>query len=157
MTHDRHTVRYAHGNRELLFNERNCQSFLLEQQQIRFDPIHNFWCQALSRLIDDDQSGVSHHCSAQSWHLLISAKDAYRGETVKALIVLKEEFRQTTLEKDICDWAQGEMTTYKAPKRIEFVQSLPKSGSGKFLWRELQDLESQKNPLKRLSQVPSSS
>jgi fatty-acyl-CoA synthase len=89
--------------------------------------------------------------------LLISAKDAYRGETVKALIVLKEEFRQTTLEKDISDWAQGEMTTYKAPKRIEFVQSLPKSGSGKFLWRELQDLESQKNPLKRLSQVPSSS
>ena len=80
---------------------------------------------------------------------VISAKDAYRGETVKALIVLKEEFRQTTQEKDICDWAHGEMATYKAPKLIEFVQSLPKSGSGKILWRELQDLESQKNPLKR--------
>jgi hypothetical protein len=66
MIHDHNMVRYAYGNRELLLNERNCQCFLLEQQQIRFDPIHNFWCKALSRLIDDDQSGVNHQCSTQS-------------------------------------------------------------------------------------------
>ena len=45
---------------------------------------------------------------------------------VQALIVLKEECRQTTQEKDICDWAHGEMATHKAPNLIEFVQSLPK-------------------------------
>gem|GEM_PF-1952024 len=89
--------------------------------------------------------------------MLISVKDAYQGETVQVLIVLKEECRQTTQEKDICDWAHGEMATHKAPNLIEFVQSLPKSGFGKILWRELQDLESQKNPLKRKSQVPPSS
>jgi len=31
------------------------------------------------------------------------------------------------------------MAPYKAPRLVEFVTSLPKSGSGKILWRKLQE------------------
>ena len=76
---------------------------------------------------------------------VISTKDAYRGETVKALIVLKAEAKGRTKEEEIIHWCQQEMAAYKAPKLIEFVDNLPKSGSGKILWRQLQDVEISKN------------
>ena len=71
---------------------------------------------------------------------VISAHDAYRGETVKAVIVLRADARHTT-EKDICDWAHDNMAAYKAPRVVEFVDALPKSGSGKVMWRALQEKE----------------
>lgn len=37
------------------------------------------------------------------------------------------------------DWAREKMAVYKAPRRVEFVDALPKSGAGKILWRQLQD------------------
>jgi fatty-acyl-CoA synthase len=33
------------------------------------------------------------------------------------------------------------MAAYKIPRVVEFVESLPKSGSGKIMWRELQERE----------------
>jgi fatty-acyl-CoA synthase len=33
------------------------------------------------------------------------------------------------------------MAAYKVPKRVEFAESLPKSGSGKVMWRLLQERE----------------
>ena len=33
------------------------------------------------------------------------------------------------------------MAAYKVPRIVEFVESLPKSGSGKIQWRELQERE----------------
>ena len=61
---------------------------------------------------------------------IIGTKDAHRGETVKALIVLKESFKGKVTENDICDWAAEKMATYKAPKIVQFIETLPKSGSG---------------------------
>ena len=78
---------------------------------------------------------------------VISTKDAYRGETVKALIVLKADAKGKTKAEEIIHWCQQEMAAYKAPKLIEFVDTLPKSGSGKILWRQLQDVEISKNHL----------
>jgi len=72
---------------------------------------------------------------------VISAKDPYRGETVKALVVVKEQFKGQVKEGDIIEWAAKEMAIYKAPKLIEFKDHLPKSGSGKILWRQLQEEE----------------
>ncbi|WP_284616514.1 long-chain fatty acid--CoA ligase [Aquabacterium humicola] len=72
---------------------------------------------------------------------VISARDAYRGETVKAVIVLKPEARGKTTEQDIIDWAREHMAAYKAPRIVEFVDVLPKSGSGKVMWRLLQEKE----------------
>ena len=72
---------------------------------------------------------------------IIAARDAYRGETVKAVVVLRAEARGTVSEQDLIDWSRENMAAYKAPKRVEFVESLPKSGSGKVMWRLLQDQE----------------
>lgn len=41
-------------------------------------------------------------------------------------------------DKDIAKWAHGQMAVYKVPRVISFVDALPKSGSGKVLWRDLQ-------------------
>ena len=72
---------------------------------------------------------------------IISAQDAYRGETVKAVIVLRAEAKGMATPQDITDWARGHMAAYKVPKLVEFVDALPKSGSGKVMWRQLQERE----------------
>ena len=76
---------------------------------------------------------------------VIGARDARRGETVKALVVLKEGQRGQVSEADIMAWTHEHMAAYKSPRIIEFVDSLPKSGSGKILWRELQEQEMAKS------------
>ncbi|MEL4178067.1 long-chain fatty acid--CoA ligase [Roseateles sp. PN1] len=72
---------------------------------------------------------------------IIAAKDAYRGETVKAIVVLRAEARGNVSEEDIMAWAREHMALYKAPKQLAFADSLPKSGSGKVMWRLLQERE----------------
>lgn len=80
-------------------------------------------------------------CPAVQEACVISTKDAYRGESVKAVVVLKAEARGHTAEQDIIDWAREHMAAYKVPRVVEFVEALPKSGSGKVMWRLLQDQE----------------
>jgi len=70
---------------------------------------------------------------------VIAAADARRGETVKALVVLKPGHEAT--EQQIIDWAHAHMAAYKSPRIVQIVASLPKSGSGKVMWRELQERE----------------
>jgi fatty-acyl-CoA synthase len=72
---------------------------------------------------------------------VISTKDAYRGESVKAVVVLRETARGQTSEQDIVDWCRENMAVYKAPRVVQFVDVLPKSGSGKVMWRLLQEKE----------------
>ena len=78
-------------------------------------------------------------CPAVQEACIIGAKDAYRGETVKAVIVLRAEARGRTTEQDIIDWAREHMAAYKVPRIVQFVDALPKSGAGKVMWRLLQD------------------
>ncbi len=72
---------------------------------------------------------------------VIAAPDARRGETVKAVIALKPEHRGRVKAEDILAWAHGEMAAYKVPRIVEFVDALPRSGSGKIQWRALQEKE----------------
>ena len=72
---------------------------------------------------------------------VIAARDDRRGETVKALVVLKDGQQGQVSEQDIIAWAHEHMAAYKSPRIVEFVPALPKSGSGKILWRELQEKE----------------
>jgi len=74
---------------------------------------------------------------------VVGARDAYRGETVKAFIVLRKEKRRTT-SNDIIDWARERMAAFKVPRLIEFVDALPKTATGKILWRELQERENRR-------------
>lgn len=74
---------------------------------------------------------------------IIAAKDPKRGETVKALIVPKAGAAASA--EEIEAWSREHLASYKVPRIIEFVDSLPKSGSGKVLWRELQEQENRRS------------
>ena len=71
---------------------------------------------------------------------IIAAKDSYRGETVKAVVVLRATHKDIT-EQQIIDWCRENMAVYKVPRIVQFVPALPKSGSGKVMWRALQESE----------------
>jgi fatty-acyl-CoA synthase len=71
---------------------------------------------------------------------IIATKDSYRGESVKAVVVLRATHRETT-EQDMIDWCRANMAVYKVPRIVQFVDALPKSGSGKVMWRALQEAE----------------
>ena len=75
---------------------------------------------------------------------VIAARDAYRGGTVKAVVVLRAEARGSAKPEDVIAWAREHMAAYKVPKIVEFVDALPKSGSGKVMWRLLQDQEAKR-------------
>ena len=68
--------------------------------------------------------------------------DEYRGETVKAYVVLKEGEKAT--EKEIIEFCREKLAAYKAPKIVEFRDSLPKSAVGKILRKVLRDEEIKK-------------
>ena len=71
---------------------------------------------------------------------IIASPDARRGETVKLVAVLKEEFSSVTGE-EILSWSKTQMAAYKAPRVIEFTDALPRTASGKLMWRALQERE----------------
>lgn len=77
---------------------------------------------------------------------VIAARDAYRGETVKAVVVLRASHRGQLSEQDVIDWCREHMAVYKVPRIVEFAEALPKSGSGKVMWRSLQEAEARKSP-----------
>ena len=70
---------------------------------------------------------------------VIGSPDGYRGETVKALVVPRAG--AGVKPDEIIEWARGRMAAFKAPRIVELVQSLPKTATGKILWRELQEKE----------------
>jgi fatty-acyl-CoA synthase len=69
---------------------------------------------------------------------VVAAQDAYRGETVRAVIVRRAGHEQLTAE-ELMAWAREQMAAYKVPRIVDFVSALPKSGTGKILWRQLQE------------------
>ena len=69
----------------------------------------------------------------------IGIPDAYRGETVKAFVVLKEG--ETATAEDIMGFCQEKLAAYKSPKQVEFRRALPKSAVGKILRKVLRDEE----------------
>jgi fatty-acyl-CoA synthase len=71
---------------------------------------------------------------------VVAAGDARPGETVKAFVVLRDGYGDASAEA-IIEWARTRMAAYKVPRMIEFVASLPRSGTGKVQWRVLQQQE----------------
>ncbi len=61
--------------------------------------------------------------------------DPYRGETVKAWVVVKPG--QTLSEDEVKDWCRENLASYKVPSSVEFRDELPKTTVGKILRREL--------------------
>ena len=63
------------------------------------------------------------------------------GEQPKAYVVRKDN---SLTEQELLDYAKKELTGYKRPRKIEFVDELPKSNVGKILRKELRKLEEAK-------------
>jgi len=72
---------------------------------------------------------------------IIGTRDAHRGETVKAVVVLKAASRGKVSPEEIIGWCRSHMAAYKIPRVVELVDSLPKSATGKVQWRLLQERE----------------
>lgn len=68
--------------------------------------------------------------------------DPYRGETVKAYVVLKEGANVS--EKELNEFARKHLAAYKAPRLYEFRSELPKTAIGKILRRNLVEEEKKK-------------
>ena len=69
---------------------------------------------------------------------VVASRDSYRGESVKAFVVLRQSHIGITKEADIVAWAREHMAAYKYPRIVEFATALPRSASGKLMWRTLQ-------------------
>lgn len=76
---------------------------------------------------------------------IIATPDAHRGETVKAVIVPKDDAKSLTAE-EIQSWCRDRMAAYKVPRMVVFADALPKSATGKILWRVLQEQERATTP-----------
>jgi fatty-acyl-CoA synthase len=72
---------------------------------------------------------------------VIATRDPRRGESVKALIVLR--IGEHVTAEEIVSWARERMASYKVPRVIQFAASLPRTASGKVQWRLLQEEETQ--------------
>jgi long-chain acyl-CoA synthetase len=72
----------------------------------------------------------------------IGVKDPYRGETVKVFVVPKPG--ETLTEEEIISFCKARLAAYKVPKIVEIRDSLPKSGVGKILRKELRAEEEAK-------------
>jgi fatty-acyl-CoA synthase len=73
---------------------------------------------------------------------VVGARDAYRGETVKAFVVLKAG--NCVTKDEIVQWAREKMAAFKVPRLVEFVDELPRTATGKVFWRKLQEEENRK-------------
>jgi fatty-acyl-CoA synthase len=76
--------------------------------------------------------------------VIIAGRDARRGETVKAIVVLKPAARDRVTEADLVRWARDNMAAYKVPASFEFADALPKSATGKIMWRVLQEQQDER-------------
>jgi fatty-acyl-CoA synthase len=72
---------------------------------------------------------------------VIAARDARRGEVVKAVVVRRRGEQHQVSEAGLIEWARGQMAAYKCPRIVSFVERLPRAGTGKIDWRRLQEEE----------------
>lgn len=68
---------------------------------------------------------------------VVGVPDQYRGETVKAFVVLREG--QSVTPDEVIAFCKQRMAAYKYPRLVEVVDELPKTASGKVLRRELRN------------------
>jgi len=84
----------------------------------------------------------------------VGIPDEYRGESVKAFVVKREG--ATVTEVEIQAFCKERLAPYKAPKAVEFRETLPKSTVGKLLRRVLADEERAKTGTQTATGAPPS-
>jgi acetyl-CoA synthetase len=87
------------------------------------------------------ESALLEHPAVQE-AAVVGSPDVIRGTVVKAFVVLKPGYQPSeALIKDIQRYVKRVTAPYKYPRRIEFMESLPKTISGKIKRHELRELE----------------
>lgn len=74
---------------------------------------------------------------------VVGVPDAYRGETVKAFVTLKEGAGEV-LPETLIAFCKERMAAYKYPRQVEIVSEIPKTLTGKFLRRTLRERDAQR-------------
>jgi acyl-coenzyme A synthetase/AMP-(fatty) acid ligase len=83
---------------------------------------------------------IEHKAVAES--AVVSSPDETRGEVVKAFVILTPGFNASDeLKKELQDYVKSVTAPYKYPRKLEFVESLPKTVSGKIRRIELRERE----------------
>ncbi len=76
---------------------------------------------------------------------VVSAPDPNIGETIKAFVVLKPEYKDSNItERDVIDWAKERLAGYKYPRQVEFLNVLPRTSVGKIFRRKLRERDEKK-------------
>ena len=75
---------------------------------------------------------------------VIGVADAKLGESVKAVVVLKERMKET--ENEILEFCKQNLAAHAVPQSIEFVDELPRNPSGKILKRKLRERYGKEKP-----------
>ena len=70
---------------------------------------------------------------------VVGVPDPYRGETVKAVVAPKPEYKDSISEQEIIDFCKERLAAFKVPRTVAFLESLPKNAVGKILRRRLRD------------------
>jgi len=73
---------------------------------------------------------------------VVGKADSYRGETVKAVVVLNRtcpSLTQDEIRQELIDHCRRDLAAYKVPRILEFRESLPMSAAGKVLRRVLRE------------------
>ncbi|NHJ21248.1 MAG: long-chain fatty acid--CoA ligase [Candidatus Lokiarchaeota archaeon] len=71
---------------------------------------------------------------------VVSAPDQNIGETIKAYVVLKPEYKDGKItEREIIEWAKERLAAYKYPRQVEFINVLPRTAVGKIFRRKLRE------------------
>ncbi|MDQ0269773.1 long-chain fatty acid--CoA ligase [Cytobacillus purgationiresistens] len=75
---------------------------------------------------------------------VVGIPDERKGESVKAFVILNEDYDGKIDESELVEWSKKQMAAYKYPRVIEFRTKFPMTSSGKILWRKLKEEEEAK-------------
>lgn len=78
---------------------------------------------------------------------VIGIPDSYRGETVKAFVAIREDFKDKVTSEELIEFCKKRIAAYKYPRIVEIVPEIPKTITGKFLRRTLREQETPKEKI----------
>ena len=84
-----------------------------------------------------DVEEIIYEHSAVQEAVVVGIPDPYRGETVKAVVVLKDD--KQCSEAELIAYCRKNMAAYKVPRVVEFREELPKTNVGKILRRKVRE------------------
>lgn len=87
----------------------------------------------------DEVEDLIHRHPAVAEVAVVGVTDEQRGESPKAFIVLKSKFQGNISQEEVLAWCGQNMADYQVPSSVEYVDSLPKSATGKVLRRLLKN------------------